>query len=222
MITSVVSTKGGVGKSLITLNLAAAAAESGAKVLMIDADPQFAITEVFGNRVDNAEKYKLLSFDLKSTVNFLELQKVVAASHADYDEVYIDTPGFDCPFVWQIVSASDLAIIPIAAGFTDIRIAVQVANKIHHIRQTQHPSLQLRGIRNAYRANTNIALTVNLNLQSVSEILPELSSVLTLRALYADAFSYGLGAVEYDKYSTAAKEMRQLYTELVTDFSMNS
>ena len=56
MITSVVSTKGGVGKSLITLNLAAAAAESGAKVLMIDADPQFAITEVFGNRVDNAEK----------------------------------------------------------------------------------------------------------------------------------------------------------------------
>ena len=40
MIIGVLSQKGGVGKTTVALNLAAAIATSGSRVLVVDADPQ--------------------------------------------------------------------------------------------------------------------------------------------------------------------------------------
>lgn len=47
-ITAVVNQKGGVGKSATTLNLAAALAESGRRVLVVDFDPQGHLTRATG------------------------------------------------------------------------------------------------------------------------------------------------------------------------------
>ncbi|MCW2915874.1 MAG: hypothetical protein JWN52_3942 [Actinomycetia bacterium] len=46
--TAVVNQKGGVGKSATTMNLAAALAEQGKRILMIDLDPQGHLSKAFG------------------------------------------------------------------------------------------------------------------------------------------------------------------------------
>ena len=50
MIVTVAQEKGGVGKTATAKNLAAVAARGGERVLVIDADPQFALTRQLGLR----------------------------------------------------------------------------------------------------------------------------------------------------------------------------
>ena len=48
VVVAVMNEKGGVGKSTTSLNLAAALAEVGERVLLVDLDPQGGVTKVLG------------------------------------------------------------------------------------------------------------------------------------------------------------------------------
>lgn len=217
MITTILSSKGGVGKSMLTLNLAVAAAESGAKVLLIDSDPQGSIAQAFVTRQTSAAALKLFDVDFKQITNDT-IFEMLTQSLADYDEVYIDTVGFDCSFIWRLAAESQLVIVPVAAGMADVNVTAEVATKLMYL-QSNGSNLQARCIRNNYQARTRMAATISTNLEFFSTTLPELKSVVSSRTVYADAFSYGTGVLEYDPRSAAAKEMKELYTELFTDFS---
>jgi chromosome partitioning protein len=217
MITTILSSKGGVGKSMLALNLAVAAADSGAKVLLIDSDPQGSIAHAFVTRQTSAASLKLYDIDFKSILDDT-IFGVLTQSLADYDEVYIDTIGFDCSFIWRIAAESQLVIVPVAAGMGDVNVAAEVATKLMYL-QSNGCNLQARCIRTNYQARTRMAATISANLAFFSTTLPELKNVVSSRTVYADAFSYGTGVIEYDPRSAAAKEMKELYTELFTDFS---
>lgn len=55
-VISIVNQKGGVAKTVTTLNLGYALAEMGKKILLIDFDPQSSLTVCFG--YDNADSIK--------------------------------------------------------------------------------------------------------------------------------------------------------------------
>jgi chromosome partitioning protein len=62
-IVAVVNHKGGVGKTTTAANLGAALAEFGKRVLLVDLDPQAALTSMMGHRLDHSALHALHVLD---------------------------------------------------------------------------------------------------------------------------------------------------------------
>ena len=82
-IIGVVNQKGGVGKSTVTMGMAAVCAETS-KVLVVDIDPQGSVTFWSDQAGDN------LPFDTTSDLDPKNLSRLRELS---YDVVFVDTPG---------------------------------------------------------------------------------------------------------------------------------
>ena len=105
-IIAVANQKGGVGKTTVTMSLAAVAHEAGSRVLVVDVDPQGS-AEFWADRVDAAGG---LPFDLVSSTRPEELKQM---RDLPYDVIFVDTPGsLEAEDVLRtVLDASDFAIL---------------------------------------------------------------------------------------------------------------
>jgi len=112
-VLSILSRKGGAGKTTLTLHLAVAAQQSGLRVLVMDSDPQASALSWYGKRDDG------MPHIIK--VCTTKIPKAMRASR-DYgiDLVLMDTP----PHTRQVASVaaqnSDLVLIPTRPSILDI------------------------------------------------------------------------------------------------------
>ncbi|HEY8771415.1 MAG TPA: AAA family ATPase, partial [Thermoleophilaceae bacterium] len=150
--------KGGVAKTTTTLNLAAAFAETGYRVLCIDLDPQGNLTMSQGIDPDtlDASMYDVLvhqvsirevirkrevdiacsSIDLAgaeiamSTMIGRErsLKKAVDKVKEDYDYIFIDTPPSLGLLTINALTASDKVIVPVQCEYLSMRGLIQLQN----------------------------------------------------------------------------------------------
>lgn len=114
MILAVLNTKGGVGKTTVSLNLAAARALEGRDVLAVDGDRQGSLIAALANREDGPQIV---------AAHYSEgqiLRQQVTMARERYSDIIIDAGGRDNTALRAALMLADLVLIPFAPRSFDV------------------------------------------------------------------------------------------------------
>jgi len=196
-IVSIVSQKGGAGKTTIAVNLAVAAAASGVKGALIDLDPQ-ATAANWGDRSQTAAPQVI-------SAQAARLPQILKQMNETF-WVFIDTPPAISNTTMVAVRAADIVLVPSRAAIFDLdtlgvtldlvhmgqKEAVVVLNAVPHRGQDAE---EAREVIAAYGAR----------------IAPV---TIGHRAAFQHAATVGLGVMEYEPHGKAALEVQELFSWL--------
>lgn len=126
MIISVCSLKGGVGKTSVTINLAAALAEQGYEVTVLDLDPQLNSYRTFAGRLERV------------TIRQANSRQVADVAKTCRPCVLVDAPPRLDRQTAVALKVADVVLVPVIAelfsmqGFSDLRRAIEKAQATNH------------------------------------------------------------------------------------------
>jgi chromosome partitioning protein len=181
-VIAVVNQKGGAGKTTISLNLAAALADTGARVLLIDA---------------------FMLIGLPQPV----LHRDVPQLAADYDYVVIDGPPRNYEVTRSAIAAADLVLIPVqpsGADFWASRETVKLAQEAHAFKETQKSVLMVS------RRKGQTALGRDIREALASFEIPILQADVPDRIAYAEVMTAGTTMIESQPKGPGAQDFRAL------------
>lgn len=203
MIISFLNQKGGVGKSTLATNIAAALAKRGARVLLLDTDPQ-------GSALDWAAMRQ--GETLFTTAGFPRpvIHKEIGHLGAGYDHVIIDGAGRATDISRSAILASDLVVIPVQPSPFDIWASEET------VKLCREASVYKESLKYAFAVNRKIANTVIG--RDVKEALaqfdvPVLKTSTTQRIIYAESIMSGTAVIE--DAGPAAQEIDSLLDDIL-------
>lgn len=194
-IIAFVTQKGGSGKTTLAVNLAVAAEQAGARVLILDLDPQASAEAWYQDR--EAQTPRLARVAAGELPRALELARGQGFSH-----VLLDTPGRDEPAVAAAIRAADFCVVPCRPTPADMKATPATAATIRRLEKpaafvlTQTPPRGFR-IREA-----------EVGLGVLGPVAP---TGVVARNAFQDAHGRGLGITEYEPEGKAAQEIRELW-----------
>jgi chromosome partitioning protein len=203
-ILAVVNQKGGAGKTTIALNLAAVLAETGARVLLIDADPQHTATDWSAVR-EKAPPFVLIA--LPQPVLHRDLPELAA----DYDFVVIDGPPRNYEVTRSAIAAADLVLIPVqpsGADFWASRETVKLAQEAHAFKETQ------KSVFVVSRRKGQTALGRDIREALATFEIPLLKADVPDRVAYAEVMTNGTTMIESQPKGQGANDFRALLAEI--------
>jgi chromosome partitioning protein len=203
-VLAVVNQKGGAAKTTIALNLAAAMAEAGDRVLLIDADPQQTAQDWLAVR-EEPPPFQVLG--LSKPVLHRELPGITG----DYDQVVIDGPPRNYEVTRSAIAAADVVVIPIqpsGADFWAARDTVKLVKEAHGFKETQ------KGVFLVTRKISRSALARDIAGALAELDLPILRHGTSQRVAYAEALTAGRTVIELAPHGAAAEEIRSILAEL--------
>ena len=132
-VVSLVTMKGGSGKSTVAMCLAGAWHRAGAGVAMIDADPGATVLRwrEMGEDFQGVSVYEGAGDGFYASLE--------AARDAGPRRIIIDTPGFRSPGLEAAVAVSDLVLIPIRPSPVDFQVAADTADIVRKLSSGDRP-----------------------------------------------------------------------------------
>src|SRR3954463_10882410 len=196
-VLSIVSEKGGVGKTTVAVHLAVAAKLAGVDTAIVDLDPQASAADWSDARGEAPEAVTIPPSRLE------KLLRDLRGNGADL--VIIDTPREANNAGYIAATNSDFVLIPFRRGGFDFR-ALKRTLDLCRIAQ-KHPYILLNGMRTG-------AVRVQADVRSALSAHSDLSIAPVLfhdRAAYVTASISARTAQETDPTSPAAKEIDALF-----------
>jgi len=205
VILSFLNQKGGVGKTTLSVNLAASLARNGARVLLIDADPQGSALDWAAARAGEP-LFSVVGFPRPS------IHKEIAQLGQGYDHIVIDGPPRVTELARSAIMAADVVVIPVQPSPYDIWAADEVVKLIEEAR-VYKDGLKAVFVVNRKIVNTAIGRDVGEALAAYP--VPVLMASVTQRVIYAEAAAQGRAVHEVDEAGPAAAEIEAVRAELV-------
>ncbi|WCS28903.1 AAA family ATPase (plasmid) [Methylobacterium sp. NMS14P] len=198
---TLVTQKGGSGKTTITASLAVAAAEAGEKVVALDLDPQGSLAAWGDNRTEEAPAVDRLGAD-----RLAELPQILAAlGQQGFTLAVLDTAGVASTGGNLAMQAADLALIPARPSRLDLQATMPTIETLMRLGMRDRFAFVLNQCPAGRSARTSEAAS-GLGMFGV---LAE--PALTQRADHQDALAAGKGVTEYAPEGKAADELRALW-----------
>lgn len=204
MIISILNQKGGVGKTTLSLSLAAALAGRKMRVLLVDADPQGSALDWVAVRQEDAP---FVAVGLPKNILHVELPKMAK----NYNVVIIDGPPRIYEVARSTVMASNVVLIPVLPSQFNVWAAEETVKLLEQC-AVYKPNLKAAFVINRKIANTAIGRDVAKALKQYPQ--PVLQTAICQRVAFAES-ARGRTILEIDSESSASKEIQSLAKEVL-------
>ena len=228
-IISIVNQKGGVGKTTTCVNLAAALAEQGKRVLLCDFDPQANSTSGMdvpaadavvhtrygdvlpSNKALAGAGIELIGMDRRE---FL-LKDALDQLAAEYDFIFIDCPPSLELLTLNALCAADSILVPVQGEYFALEGLSDLMNTVRIVRRSLNPKLALEGVLlTMFDGRTNLAMQVA---EEVKHYFPGkvYATVIPRNVRLSEAPSHGKPITAYDRTSRGAEAYQALAVEFL-------
>jgi len=213
-VISIVSQKGGTGKSSTAINLACALHASKKRIMVIDTDPQATFTLWHRKR----RKANLPMFDVQFVPKgLLEEEVEQLRTNSELDIILMDCPGNIEDITATAVKLSDAVVSPIRPSSIDMEHAVGTARFIEEMRKAFPDILFLLFINQAM-TGWNLSRHIAEVVREVLQKLPKttvLETQIPMAVAIAEFFGTGMSIYEYAPKSKAASQYKKLTKEII-------
>lgn len=202
MIVAIGNQKGGVGKTMLAGNLAAAWARRRRRIVLVDSDPQASAAAWLTDEPD-------LEVIRHPGPGLPALLESLAPRH---DAVVVDTAPGLTRSLREAILAADLLLIPLPPSPYDVR-AVRATLELAAV--LRGPGLRVRLILNRLRAGTVLAQTAREGIAAYK--VPVLKATIGERIALEEAGAWGRSIFAYAPDSLAAAECEAVAREVWHD-----
>ena len=205
MIIAVLNQKGGVGKTTLTVHIAAALAMQGARVLLVDADPQGSARDWAAAR-ESVPLFPVVGLD-RPTIH-RDLPQIAK----DYDHVIIDGAPRMTDLTRSAMLAARLVLIPVQPSPYDVWACAEV---VDILKEASVFTEKMKSVFVINRKIANTAIGRDIADALATYELPVLKTTIAQRIAFADAATSGSTVLETEPQSLAAREIEALVREVL-------